>query len=175
MRGRLPSTTHGGIVGPKPCHEPWACAADGGEKEVSIGLHWATVAGSGKRTCRLALGWSHVRKSAGLNTRGGVTATLNPIEGDIRRLRLTILPKEGGRAAGRVAGGSSFVAGCGAGLASSAGVQQEGGKESVAEASAQAMSVEATPEGEISPGVCLLADRHHTERALFAAKRGTGP
>ena len=141
-----------------PSPGPLACTADGREKEVSVGLQWATAGGAGKRKCSLAQGWGLVRKSTGLNTKGGATATLNPIDGDCLRLRLSIIPEEADRAVARVAGGRCSAAGCDAGPGSSGGGQYERGKESVAAAAAaagalaQALSVGAAPGAEIPPG-----------------------
>lgn len=58
---------------------------DGKEEYKSVGVEWKS--GTGRRV--LATGWRDARKAAGL--RLGAEATLSPIDGDSRRLRLTVL------------------------------------------------------------------------------------
>lgn len=135
-----------------------------------MGLKWGAAKGASKLKCSLTSGWWEARKAAGLNNKGGRTATLMPIEGNHRRLRLVILQGEEAEAALRSLEGSCPEAVLDPGLVSSAAVRGEGGTEFVA-AAAAAASVQVVVAEAVAAGVAsigMLPGRHVAQSPIAA-------
>lgn len=89
------------VAFPEHVTESVARTADGSDRELSVGLKWISAKGTSNLNCSLESGWWEARKGAGLNNKGDRAATLTPIEGNHRRLRLVTLRGEEAEAAMR--------------------------------------------------------------------------